>query len=145
MFKKVSNNPFLLTEGIKGSYNSLSTEQLTAKAWKVAEPFWATQTQKTVSAFARAKVNETGSDNLAQIAKAILENRVETLFVEAFKVWPGTVNQKTGEIEPEDLDNLTPDILDDLTEMTLKRKGEVLVLPKDQMPGDTGVAAIYRY
>jgi len=98
-----------------------------------------------VSAFARAKVNETGSDNLAQIAKAILENRVETLLVEAFKVWPGTVNQKTGEIEPADLDNSTQDILDDLTEMTLKRKGEVLVLPKDQMPGDTGVAAIYRY
>jgi hypothetical protein len=145
VFKKVSNNPFLLTEGIKGSYNSLSMDQLTAKAWKVAEPFWAAQTQKTVSAFARAKVNETGSDNLAQIVKAILENRVETLLVEAFKVWPGTVNQKTGEIEPEDLDNSTQDILDDLTEMTLKRKGEVLVLPKDQMPGDTGVAAIYRY
>jgi hypothetical protein len=37
------------------------------------------------------------------------------------------------------------DILDDLAELTLKAGGEVVVVPGERMPTDTGVAAIYRY
>jgi len=37
------------------------------------------------------------------------------------------------------------DVLDDLAEMVLKMDGQVLVLPRENMPTDSGVAAIYRY
>lgn len=37
------------------------------------------------------------------------------------------------------------DILDDLAEWVLKFKGKVWILPKEQMPDGSGIAAIYRY
>ena len=37
------------------------------------------------------------------------------------------------------------DMLDDLGEMVLRQKGTVLVVPAEQVPSKTGLAAIYRY
>ena len=36
-------------------------------------------------------------------------------------------------------------MLDDLAELVLNTGGEVVVVPTDRMPTDTGVAAVYRF
>ena len=58
----------------------------------------------------------------------------------------GRIDYNTGEIELGNI--LNPDcddILDDFAELVLKNRGDVMVLPKEKMPSDTGVAGIYRY
>jgi hypothetical protein len=37
------------------------------------------------------------------------------------------------------------DLLDDLGEHTVKTGGEVVIVPAERMPTDTGIAAIYRF
>ncbi|MGI6628778.1 MAG: hypothetical protein ACOX4K_10615 [Bacillota bacterium] len=37
------------------------------------------------------------------------------------------------------------DLLDDLAEMVFRSNGDVVVLPKERMPTQTGAAAIQRY
>lgn len=37
------------------------------------------------------------------------------------------------------------DLLDDLAEAVLRTGGDVVVVPKDQMPSESGLAAILRY
>jgi hypothetical protein len=37
------------------------------------------------------------------------------------------------------------DLLDDLCELVGKMGGRVMVMPAEQMPGRTGLAAVYRY
>jgi hypothetical protein len=37
------------------------------------------------------------------------------------------------------------DLLDDLGERALKAGGEVVIVPAERMPTDTGVAAVYRF
>jgi hypothetical protein len=37
------------------------------------------------------------------------------------------------------------DLLDDLAELVLRRKGEVVVVPRERMPTATGLAAVYRF
>lgn len=37
------------------------------------------------------------------------------------------------------------DVLNDLAKMVFRSKGEVVILPRERMPSETGVAAIYRY
>lgn len=145
VFEKISNNPFLMEEGIKGSYRSLTLEQMIEKAGELLKPIFLEKTQNLVKSFEQAKANGQGSADLAEISKAAFENRVETIMIEALRVMPGRINPMTGAIESGGMNNPTDDILDDLTEMVLKKKGEVLVLPKELMPGDSGVAAIYRY
>ena len=37
------------------------------------------------------------------------------------------------------------DCLDDLAEMVLRMKGTVVVVPRERMPTESGLAAVYRY
>jgi hypothetical protein len=37
------------------------------------------------------------------------------------------------------------DLLDEVSEHALKTGGEVVIVPAERMPTDTGVAAIYRF
>jgi len=145
LFRKISNNPYLMEEGVKASYESLTKEQLNEKAWELVEPVYLAKNRKLVDTFEAAKASAAGSDDLAQIVKAAFENRVETILIEAHKFMPGKIDEKTGDLETGSGTNLNNDILDDLIEIVLKKKGEVVVLPKEIMPGNAGVAAIYRY
>ena len=42
-------------------------------------------------------------------------------------------------------DPKTDDLLDDMAEAVMRTGGQVLVVPPELMPTDTGLAAIYRY
>lgn len=56
------------------------------------------------------------------------------------------INFATGQIGPGDLSHPeVNDLLDDMAEMVLRMKGEVVVVPAERMPFDTGVAASYRF
>jgi hypothetical protein len=37
------------------------------------------------------------------------------------------------------------DLLDDMGELVIKMGGQVMVLPAEKMPSETGLAAIFRY
>ena len=146
IFKKISHNSYLMEEGIKGSYNSFEMEHLTEKAWEIIEPIYLEKTQNLVNSFENAKANSSGSDDLVQITSAAFENRVETILIESDKIIPGKIDYNTGKIELWNIkDPDFDDVLDDLAELVLKKRGEVVVLPKERMPSDKGVAAIYRY
>ena len=59
---------------------------------------------------------------------------------------PGRIDAATGDIEFDDLaDPEVDDVLDDLAVLALKLGGEVVIVPTERMPTETGIAAIYRY
>ena len=135
-----------MEEGINASYESLEMEQLKERALKIIEPIYLEKTRKLVDSFETAKANSLGSDDLAQVTKAAFENKVKTVFIAADRIIPGKIDETSGQIEPGDInDPDCDDILDDIAELVLKNRGNVVVLPKELMPGGTGVAAIYRY
>lgn len=145
-FAKVSSNPYLLKEGIKGEYTSFSLEQLREKTWEILEPLYLAKTQDYLKRFEQAKAGDIGSDSLAVIGKAIFENRVATLFIDVDKIIPGRVSLQTGKIFDRSIDNPdVGDVLDELAQLALKAKSEVVVLPPEIMPSKTGIAAIFRF
>ena len=133
-----------MEEGINSSYESLEMELLKEKALEIIEPIYLKKTKNLAYSFEKANANSLGSDNLAQVAKATFENRVKTVLIEADRIIPGKTD--AGEIELGNIqDPYCDDILDDIAEMVLKNRGDVVVFTKDMMPSDTGVAAIFRY
>ena len=83
---------------------------------------------------------------MGEVARAALEGRIDTLIIEADRIEPGKINEETGKIEEGNLeDPEINDVLNDLAKMVYREKGEVVILPKERMPSETGVAAIYRY
>ena len=146
-FHRVSHNPFLMAEGLTINPDALPIDELRERAWQVVKPQYEAQLAALADEFAVAKSSGLGSDDLAQVAEAAAAGRVATLLVESDRQIAGRLDGTTGRVEVADLsDPQVGDVLDDLCELVVKMDGRVLVIPAEQkMPGQTGLAAIYRY
>ncbi len=145
-FTEVSDNPYLLPEGIRGEYSAFSLEQLREKTWEILEPMYLAKMKRYVERFEQAKANGNGTDSLVLISKAIFENRVDTLFVDVDRIIPGKISLKDGKVLDRNLANPDiGDVLDELAQLALRGGSDVVVLPSALMPGETGIAAIFRY
>ena len=99
-----------------------------------------------VEMFGVARSKELGADDLAQIAASAVAGRVGTLLIEADRHIPGRIDVGTGRIEFDDLaDPEVDDVLDDVGELVLKNRGQIVIVPAERMPTQTGIAAIYRF
>lgn len=146
IFKDISHNPLLMEDGVKTAFDTMSLDDLKEQSWKVMEPVYVEKTKKLVDRFEFERSKFFGSDDVAQVVKAAVENRVDTLLIESERVLPGSINKETGQLEEGQLDDpRVDDMLDDLVELVLGSGGHVVLLPKERMPSTTGVAAIYRY
>jgi hypothetical protein len=146
LFRRVSRNPFLTSDGIDVHPDTLPPEALRARAWRVIEPRYLGRLGALVEEFASAKPRGLAGDDLAQVAEAAVAGRIATLLVAADCQLPGRLDGATGRIARDDLGRPeVDDLLDDLAELTLKRGGGVVVVPGERMPTATGLAAIYRF
>jgi hypothetical protein len=124
----------------------LTVEEMREQAWRVMEPYYLRRLAGLIDRFETARAREQGSDDLDKAAPAAVAGRVETLLLEADRVIPGRIDEATGRALP--VPDAAPganDILDDLAEAVLRRKGEVIIVPAERMPSATGLAAIFRF
>jgi len=146
-FHEVSHNGSLVAESIDVHPDALaSIDELRQRAWQVMEPGYQARLAALVEAFGTAKSKGLGHDDLNEVAKALVGGRVATLLIEARRQVPGRIDPATGDLEFGDLEHPeVDDVLDDLGMLALKMGGDVVVVPTERMPTETGVAAIYRY
>jgi hypothetical protein len=146
MFKKISRNPYLVSQGLMDSYKSFKKWKMAGKAWQAMKPYYLKRIKDLSDSFRDAKANLLGSDDLEEVSKATVGGRVGTIMLEADKMIPGKIYYATGKIEFENIKNPDlDDILDNLAKLVIRKKGEVVILSKEKMPSETGIAAIYRY
>lgn len=147
MFQRVNKNPLLLAHGIEVNPAAVSLDKLAQLAWELMEPEYKSTLATQVAAFAQAQADGKGSDAYKEVAVAAVEGRVELLLVEADRIIPVRItNLVTGNTQQKDMTNpRVDDLLDDMGELVMKLGGEVLVVPAEQMPSATGLAAIFRY
>ena len=145
-FRRNSNNPFLVAKGITAGPESLDVNELRERAWKTIEPTYLERLASMTEKFGTARSREAGSGDLSDVAKAAVADRVATLMLEADRVLPGVLDRNTGSIRKSDqAASHVDDMLDDLAELVMAKGGEVIIVPKERMPTDSGLAAIYRF
>ena len=145
-FRRISRNPFLMPEGVDIHPDALPIEALRDRAWHAIEPHYLARLAGLVEMFGVARSKELGADDLAQIAASAVAGRVGTLLIEADRHIPGRIDAETGGIEFDDLaDPEVDDLLDDVGELVLKNRGQIVIVPAERMPTQTGIAAIYRF
>lgn len=146
LFRAVSRNPFLMAEAIDVHPNDLSLDALRREAWQRVQPHYLERLAGLIERFRTARANGLGSDALAEIAAAAATGRIATLLVDADRRIPGTFDRATGVLTLDGANQAgVDDLLDDLGEQALKTGAEVVVVPADRMPVETGIAAIWRY
>ena len=145
-FMGMSKNSHLLKEGIHKSIDAMDLDELKTRAASIVEGRALDKILKLTESFGEFEAASRASTDLDHIVKAACESRVESLLIETEKIIPGKIDTESGLIVlNETLDPGYDDLLDDLAEMVLTSGGTVNVLTQEQMPGTSGVAAIYRY
>jgi hypothetical protein len=145
-FRKHSQNPSLLEEGIRVHPDALPMPEFRERAWHIFQPQYQSRLAKLADEFAVAKSKGLGQENVKQVAVAGATGRIATLLIEADRQIPGLIDGATGEVEFKDSSH--PDVgnlLDDLCDLVLKTGGHVVILPAERMPTKTGVAATCRF
>ena len=146
LFHKISQNPYLIKNGININADDLSIDELCTRSWKHIEPYYLERLDTLIKEFHQAQSNQLGSDILTDIARAAVSGRISTLLLDADLRIAGQIDGEMGDINLDKLVNPdTDDLLDDLGELVLKAKGEVIIVPGKRMPTNTGAAAIFRY
>ncbi|HLP29437.1 MAG TPA: hypothetical protein VK147_12410 [Candidatus Didemnitutus sp.] len=145
-FYRVRHNPNVLLEGVAVHPDGISHKELVKRAWAVVSPYVTKESTRFVDMYHEAASKELGIDHVVPMSHAAIEGRVAALLVEATRQVPGKIDQATGEIIFDDLDQPDiNDVLDDLAMIVLRKGGKVLVLPTEHMPTATGAAAVLRY
>ncbi|GCC50467.1 hypothetical protein SanaruYs_06820 [Chryseotalea sanaruensis] len=147
LFKQVNKNPFLLAEGIEINPQAVTIEKLAELSWEIMQPLYLKKLELLAEKFNQAKSNGLGSETIDEVIEAAEASRVDTVFIEANRVIAKRLRNKvTGTFETADTTQpVLDDQLDDIGELVNKMGGTVIIIPKEQMPSETGIAAIFRY
>jgi hypothetical protein len=145
-FRKLTQNPQVVEEMISGDPGSFSPDKLRERAWKVMEPRYLARLARLTDDYRTALARQLASPDPAAIAPAAMDGRVGLLLVDADKTVPGRIDRGARTVRTDRLENPeVDDVLDDLAELVLNTGGEVVVVPHDRMPTETGAAAVYRF
>lgn len=144
-FKRISNNPYLLAEGIKSPVEALGLNQLRDRAWEIMDKVNIGKVERLKATFNNGMSTLMSTDDLKLIGKGAADGRIKTIMVETGRIINGTFDEATGAIDLEGAQADSEDLLESIVSKVLSDRGEVVVLTKDEMPSDSGAAAIFRY
>jgi hypothetical protein len=146
LFRSVSRNPLLASAAIDVHPSAVSTDQLRERAWQIVLPLYLERLNGLIEQFGASRAKHASGADVAEVARAAAAGRIATLLVEADRVVPGRFDAESGAVDfASPGDAAVDDLLDDLAEHTVKTGGEVVIVPAERMPTETGVAAIYRF
>jgi hypothetical protein len=143
-FRAITKNRFVSADAVSGDWTHWSLHEIREKAWKAFEKHYLSRLARIREDFGTAIARGKGTGDLADAARAAAGGRVGVLLIDADRSVSGSIDMATGALRPA-ADEAAGDMLDDLAEMGLKAGAMVIVTPSDQMPTQTGLAAIYRY
>ncbi len=141
-FIELSHNDYLMKEGISKDPSSMDEKELREMAWKILEPRFNQNLEKTNDRFELSKSRELASEDISEIARAARDMRIDTLLVNLNKTVPGHIDPENEKLMDE---NGAGDMLNDLALLALKQKAKVYVISDEKLSLDSGVKAIFRF
>jgi len=147
LFYQVNKNPYLLPKGIDINPQSVPIEKLAHLSWEAIQPVYTEKLETLIGKFNQAKSDGLGSDNLVEVIEAAEAGKVDTILIEANRLIASKPRDKmTDGFEMTDSTlSVSDDQLDILSELVSKMGGSVVIVPIEQMPSQTGLAATFRY
>jgi len=146
LYREVNTYPHLTTASISGNPEERSAADLQRAGWAiVAQKIQAAQ-DEALATFRNLDHTARASHQIDEIVPAAVAGRVEILFVstggQVWGTYDRTRDTASAHAEPQSGDD---DLLDLAALQTLRSNGSVMVMPTGQMPGNTPIAAVFRY
>lgn len=141
----MSTYAHLAVEGIPGSPEKVSDHDLDKAARTVLDTLHEKELARVREEFSVMKSAHRTSTDIAQIARAATYGVVSTLLVDIDDVVPGTIDDEGKITKVEESCASTYGVVDQIAGRALLTGARVLGVRKADIPGETGIAAIYRY
>lgn len=146
IYRQANTYPHVLDEELHGAVQRLSADDLRERTWPLIEEKLAQDRQPIVDRLQQRLGTGSASIDLKDILIHAFDGTVSELFVQDDAIIWGQYNHVyrhlTAHTEPEGNDE---DLLDLAAVHTLRHGGTVHALPREQMPEDVSIAALYRY
>jgi hypothetical protein len=157
VFRGISANPYLLDDPVGIDPHLLTADELAAAVAPVFRQARTTRVAREVDRFGHARDHALGSGDLAEIAWAAAAGQVDTLLVSADRFEIGRFDRSSGRVQFEALSMVDlprageqpavvgEDLYGAVAETVFTKGGTIVMLAPNEMPTETGLAAIYRY
>lgn len=146
LYREVNTYQHVLTEGITGSPELLSNDELHAQAWPIAREYLLVGEREAVAKFQNLTGGTKNSIDLKEILSAAHQGRIETVFVADGRQTWGTYDPDADAVTIDAAETVeNTDLLDLAATQTFLTGGRVYVLDPDAVPGGESAAAVFRF
>ena len=150
IFRQASKLRNLADEGIEGNVHFWNDKEIYEAAWPIAKAEMNQRIDDALTKWERAYGRGAAETDPSTVGRRAVEGRIHKLLLdEDAELW-GKYDRTTGKLErlpdnPDDEDGaMAVDIYDEIAETVIQLGGEVVVIPSDRMPADSGIGAILR-
>jgi hypothetical protein len=146
IFRSVNSYPHLLPDGIPGNPEVGSDGELAGSARRLLDDLYAAELRAAKETYALRSSQRRASSDIADVARAATYGLVDTVLVDVDEVVPGQIDEETGSVTFDDADDaVNYGVVDEIARRVLQNGGKVLAVRRDDIPGESSVAAILRY
>lgn len=146
LYREAAGFPPVLEQGIVGSPDRLSDEDLRARAWSIVEPLARARMAGHAGRYVQAAGRGTAPKGIGAVLLAAMEGRVEALFVSTDEVRWGRFDPQNGRAELHDSPRPgDEDLMDRAAALTIAGNGVVYSVGRAEMPAPEPLAAVPRF
>jgi hypothetical protein len=146
IYREANTYNHLLDEAIGGNPDELSAEDLQERALAIVQPYFERSRADALEQYGEAISKKLATNDVKQAVLAAYDGRISTLFVALGVQQWGAFDLESRKIHLyEEGRPGIEDLLDFAAVNTLTKGGTVYAVEPEQVPGETQVAAIFRY
>ncbi|MFW6256685.1 MAG: hypothetical protein ACOC2O_00940 [Bacillota bacterium] len=146
IYQKVNTYPHLNKDFARGNPHRLNQEKIQQKTWEVMKNYFNNEKKELIEQFNNLQSTEKTSTKIKDIIPAAFFGKIDKLLIKKNSSQQGIYDSEKNEVflsnkeKPEyyDLYNLA-------AIKTFTTGGEISLLEEEKMPGNTNIAAIYRF
>jgi len=146
IYRQANTYQPLVDEGISGNPEGVNPDELHDEAWRIVRPHFQKARDEAIALYRQMTAMDRSSCDIKTIVRSAYHGRVETLFAAVGLQRWGMFDLATGKVCLRDQAGPgDEDLLDFAAIHTLFNGGTVYAVEPDEVPGDTPLAAVFRY
>jgi len=146
IYRQANTYPYLLNQGVPGNPDKLSSDVLHEEAWTVVEPYFQQVQERTAAQYRDNVGTARTSNDIREIMPAAYYGQIGSLFVAIGQELWGNFDPTSNTIHVhKEARFRDDDLLDEAATQTILHGGSVYAVEQAKVPGESVLAAVFRY
>ncbi len=146
LFHEVSSYPFIVEEGVEGSPEGMTLEQIHERSLEIVKPVFDEERRQALALYSDLRGTDMAHTSIEQALPSAFDGRVELLLVAADRVCTGTFDTATRQVRHDSVRSTeSTELLNLASIYTLLRGGRVINVPGNDLTDGEALAALLRY